>query len=136
MSEETTMNDTISVEKLSYRYPGAERRAIDSLSFSIAQGEIFGLLGPSGAGKSTAIKTMLVVLQGYRGSIRIDRRERTSWGRELFVRIGVAFEFPGFYPRLTALENLRFFASLYPRTGERPEALLERFGLLDAANKR
>lgn len=130
------MNDTIAVENLSYRYPGAERPAIDSLTFSIAQGEIFGLLGPSGAGKSTAIKTMLGVLRGYRGSIRIDRRELTSWGRELFARIGVAFEFPGFYPRLTALENLRFFASLYPRSGERPEALLERFGLLDAANKR
>lgn len=130
------MGDPIEVERLNYRYPGARRSAVDAVSFSIPRGEIFGLLGPSGAGKSTTIKTLLGVLRGYEGSIRILGRELDRWPRGLYTRIGAAFEFPSFYPRLSALENLRFFASLYSRGGEQPEALLERFGLLEAADKR
>jgi fluoroquinolone transport system ATP-binding protein len=130
------LDTVIDISDLGYRYPRATRDALHSVSFSIGRGEIFGLLGPSGAGKSTTIKTMLGVLRGYSGSIRIEDTELSDLTRSHYAGIGAAFEFPSFYPRLTALENLRFFASLYPEPRRDAMELLERFGLADAAHAR
>ncbi|MCB0681751.1 MAG: ATP-binding cassette domain-containing protein, partial [Saprospiraceae bacterium] len=57
----------LTVEQLSFRYPRSSNDALHELSFSIAEGEIFGFLGPSGAGKSTTQKILYKLLQGYRG---------------------------------------------------------------------
>lgn len=119
----------IEVRGLHYRYPGSPADTIKGIDFQIPKGEIFGFLGPSGAGKSTTQKILIGVLKHYRGSVKAMGRELSSAGSDYYEKIGVAFEFPNFYNRFTALENLRFFRSLYATETERPEALLAMVGL-------
>ena len=101
------------------------------LQFEIAAGEVFGFLGPSGAGKSTTQKILIGLLKNYQGSIRVFDRDLSEWGSDYYERIGVSFEFPNHYLRLTALENLNYFAKLYSRGTRSPRALLELVGLED-----
>ncbi len=125
----------LEVEQLRFTYPG-NRPAVRGISFAVRRGEIFGLLGPSGAGKSTTQRLLLGLLQGYEGSIRLFGEERSRLGPALFERVGVGFEFPKLYGKLTARENLQLFASLYRGETESPEALLREVGLEDAADQR
>lgn len=125
----------ITVDNLRFTYPNAPEESIKGISFSIDKGEIFGFLGPSGSGKSTTQKILNKLLDGYAGSAVISGTEVRNWGRDLYHSIGVGFELPNHYLKLTALENLRFFRSFYNR-GYRPEELLEMVGLKDAANKK
>jgi fluoroquinolone transport system ATP-binding protein len=126
----------IAVDALRYRYPGGETDAVRGVSFEIARGEIFGFLGPSGAGKSTTQKVLIRLLDGYHGTVKMFGRGLHSWGQELFERVGVSFELPSSYLKLTARENLALFCSLYQGEVERPEALLEWVGLADDADTR
>lgn len=126
----------IDVQDLKFAYPGSQADTLKGLSFNIGRGEIFGFLGPSGAGKSTSQKLLIGLLKGYRGRAAIDGREIREAGRSLYHRIGVAFEFPNLYTKFTALENLRFFGSLYPSPAKDPMKLLEMVGLADDADKR
>lgn len=127
----------IDVRNLVYTYPGAPRRAVDNVSFSVAKGEIFGLLGPSGAGKSTIQK---VLTKQHRriagGEVSVFGRSVQSWGQDYYERIGVGFELPNHYLRLTARENINFFRSLYKRKTRDPGQLLEMVGLGKAADVR
>jgi fluoroquinolone transport system ATP-binding protein len=125
----------ISVEGLTFAY-GKGPPAVHDLSFSIPAGEIFGFLGPSGAGKSTTQKILMRLLKGYRGSVSVMGRPLDDWREDYFEKIGVCFELPSNYRKLTALENLRFFAQFFSGPTEPPQALLERVGLADAAGKR
>lgn len=126
----------LTVAGLSYTYPGRTERAIHSLDFRIAEGEIFGFLGPSGAGKSTTQKVLISLLKGYEGQIEVLGRDLATWGQELFEQVGVSFELPNHYQKLTALENLNFFRSLYAGATADPLALLELVGLREDANTR
>jgi fluoroquinolone transport system ATP-binding protein len=119
----------IEVKGLSYTYPGEGRQVLQELDFAIAKGEILGFLGPSGAGKSTTQKILIGALKGYEGQVRVFGQELKQVNRSYYERIGVAFEFPNFYNRLTALENLSLFRSLYAGKTEEPMALLEAVGL-------
>lgn len=103
----------IRVEGLSYTYPAGRAAAVDAIDFEVPRGEIFGFLGPSGAGKSTAQKILIGLLRGYAGSARVLGREVAGWGPELYERIGVSFEVPNHFAKLTAVENLQLFAALY-----------------------
>ena len=133
----------INAKRLSYTYPGSKEKAVDGISFSIAPGEIFGFLGPSGAGKSTTQKILTGLLSGWAGEVLIKGKDLTSLGKEYCQQIGVAFEFPNFYQKFTAEENLEFFGSLYKNIQEqgkqalrdRITMLLEAVGLGDAAKK-
>lgn len=125
----------ITVEQLHYRYAGAEQDALQGLDFTIDKGEIFGFLGPSGSGKSTTQKLLFKLLAGYVGQACIDGREVRDWGPELYERIGVGFELPNHYLKLTALENLNFFRNFYRKSND-PMQLLEKVGLGEHANKR
>lgn len=118
----------IQVNELCYRYPNAVGEALQGLNFMIEEGEVFGFLGPSGSGKSTTQKILFKLLAGYTGSARIDGREVRDWGAELYERIGVGFELPNHYLKLTALENLHFFKNFYVRHRD-PQTLLDRVGL-------
>lgn len=118
-----------------FSYPGAARPAVEDVSFSVEGREIFGFLGPSGAGKSTTQNILIGLLDGYQGAVELLGRGVREWGRELYRRIGVAFESPNHYLKLTARENLALFAGLYGRDTEDPDGLLERVGLLDDADK-
>lgn len=124
----------IKVKELSYTYPGKDSPVLKGLNFNIRKGEIFGFLGPSGAGKSTTQNILIGKLKQYSGSATVLDQEVKSVGSEYFERIGVAFEFPNFYNRFTALENLRHFGSLYRERCSDPMDLLQQVGLKDAAN--
>ncbi|GIP34694.1 ABC transporter ATP-binding protein [Paenibacillus sp. J2TS4] len=121
----------IEVSSLTYAYAGSRTNTIKGVDFHISRGEIFGFLGPSGAGKSTIQKILIGVLKQYGGSVRVMGRELRQAKADYFERIGVAFEFPNFYSRFTALENLNFFRSLYSCETEEPKRLLARVGLED-----
>ena len=124
----------IHVENLSFMYAGTNQPAVKSLNFAIAPGEIFGFLGPSGAGKSTTQKILFRLLQGFQGSVKVFDRDLRDWGYEYFEQVGVSFELPNHYTKLTALENLRYFGALYQGSVMKPEALLEMVGLQEDGN--
>jgi len=111
-----------------------EVEAVRGVSFSIAEGELFGLLGPNGAGKTTTIKMLITLLIPTSGVARVlghDVVKDARWVRE---RIGYVFGGDrGLYERLSALDNLRYFAELYgvepKRQRARIDELLELVGL-------
>lgn len=126
----------IRVRELRFTYPKAPEPTVRGMDFEVGRGEIFGFLGPSGAGKSTTQKLLIGLLRGHEGDIAVWGREPVAWGPDYFQRVGVSFELPNHYPKLTALENLRFFASLYDGDTCDPIELLTAVGLADAANTR
>lgn len=125
----------IDVRNLTFTYQGGETPAVKGIDFSIDKGEIFGFLGPSGAGKSTTQKIIIGLLRGYQGQVSVMGKEVSGWGREYYERIGVGFELPNHYLKLTGKENLDHFASLYSGSTEDPLTLMEMVGLADAAHK-
>lgn len=124
----------INVNHLKYAYPASTNTVLNDLSFSIAEGEVFGFLGPSGAGKSTTQKILIGALKNYTGSVQVLGNEIKNTTPDYYERIGVAFEFPNFYSKFTALENLNVFRSLYAGATEEPMRLLELVGLEEAAH--
>ncbi|SHG95681.1 ABC transporter ATP-binding protein [Streptoalloteichus hindustanus] len=126
----------ITVEDLTFRYPGRDEPAVRGMTFSVDRGEIFGFLGPSGAGKSTTQKILIGLLTGHGGRVSVWGKEPAEWGQDYYERIGVSFELPNHYQKLTAAENLEFFASLYRKPSVDPGALLESVGLGEHANTR
>lgn len=127
----------IKVNNLSYSYPKAKEIALSNLNFEIAEGEIFGFLGPSGAGKSTTQKVLYKILHDYRGEVSVNGKSLRDWGDEYFETIGVGFELPNHYLKLTARENLRLFASFYPEKKLlNIDDLFEIFGLAQEVDKR
>jgi fluoroquinolone transport system ATP-binding protein len=129
----------IQVSQLHFAYPGQTTDTLIDLNFQIDSGEIFGFLGPSGSGKSTTQKLLIGLLNGHRGSASIFNKEISAWGSEIYQRIGVGFELPNHYSKLSAKENLSLFASLYGLSGshahKRISHLLEETGLIEAANQ-
>jgi len=103
----------IQVKNLEFTYPKSEKKAVNGVSFDIRKGEIFGFLGPNGAGKTTTQKVIIGLLKGYNGNVNILGRDLESWKIDLYNRIGVGFELPNHYQKLTAFENLELFASFY-----------------------
>ena len=117
----------IHVSAISYSYGDA--LAVDSVSFDVAAGEIFGLLGPNGAGKSTTVKMLTGQLQPSQGSIRILGMDAGVDNTEIQARIGVCFEEKNLYSAMTGIENLKFFASLFGIKALDPMPLLEKVDL-------
>lgn len=116
----------IEVEDLTFSY-GKDKEALHGLSFTVADGEIFGFLGPNGSGKSTTQKILTGILKRYGGSVTLFGKDlKNAHTQEFFRNIGVLFEFPYLYANLSALDNLRYFASFYPKEQLRdPEELLD-----------
>ena len=121
----------VEVGGLEFTYVAAKSPAVRNLSFRIDSGEVFGFLGPSGAGKSTTQKVLTGLLPRYRGSVSVLGRDLAAWGADYYEQIGVSFELPNHYLRLTGVENLSYFRALYRGETRRPEALLEMVGLAD-----
>lgn len=126
----------IEVNNLVYAYPKSTQPTVRGISFRIEAGEIFGFLGPSGAGKSTTQKVLIRLLPGYRGDVSVLRKDLRQWGNDYYERIGVGFELPNHYQKLTALENLRFFASFYDKKTQDPLQLLAMVQLQEDAHKK
>ena len=125
----------INVKDLTYTYAGASAETLHGLDFEVGEQEIFGFLGPSGAGKSTTQKILIGLLQQYGGSIQIMGREVSAWGQDLYEQIGVSFELPNHYLKLTGRENLAYFQSLYSGETHDPMAVLSWVGLDEDADK-
>jgi fluoroquinolone transport system ATP-binding protein len=121
----------IEVNNLSYTYAAAQQPAVKGLSFAIQPGEVFGFLGPSGAGKSTTQKVLIGLLREFQGQVQVFGKDLHSWKSDYYERIGVAFEVPNLYLKLTGLENLRYFASLYSAPTVDPEELLALVDLVE-----
>lgn len=136
VKERVRTDTVISVRGLTFSYPKTAEPAVRGMDFSVGKGEIFGFLGPSGAGKSTTQKILTGLLTGHGGSVSVWGKDPVAWGAAYYERVGVSFELPNHYQKLTALENLRFFASLYDRPTTDPLALLESVGLAEHANTR
>lgn len=126
----------IQVKNLVYTYPKRKEATVKDISFEIAKGEIFGFLGPSGAGKSTTQKVLTGTLQEYQGQVQVMQRDLKSWGADYYNHIGVGFELPNHYLKLTALENLQLFASFYEKPTQSLQTWLEKVGLWKDAHLR
>lgn len=114
----------ITAENLRVTYKNAQKPALKGISFFIDQGRIFGFLGPSGAGKSTTQKVLTRLLPNYEGNITINGKNLKKWSGDFYNHIGVGFELPNHYGKLTAIENLRFFAGFYDKKTKNPTDLL------------
>jgi ABC-2 type transport system ATP-binding protein len=122
----------IDIDHLSYRYPGSETDALRGLSLKIAPGRLFGLLGPNGSGKTTLISILSGLLLSKNGSVSINGRAPGSAPSDIAL---VPQDF-AFYPRLTVLENLRFFCGVQGLSAQRIDEALKTTGLTDARNQR
>ncbi|MTI60252.1 MAG: ABC transporter ATP-binding protein [Firmicutes bacterium] len=124
----------IEVKDLHFTYPGNSNETIRGITFNISKGEIFGFLGPNGAGKSTTQKIIIGLLRDYQGQVKVMDQEIRDWGKDYYERIGISFELPSLYNKLTAMENLSFIASLYNYKKVDFMELLEMVGLGDQAD--
>jgi len=105
------MTHTIQVDGLTRRF--GPLTAVDSVSFTVEPGEVFGLLGPNGAGKTTLVRLLNGVLASSAGSARVLNYDPATQGDLIRARTGVLTEQPALYERLTARDNLRFFGTMY-----------------------
>jgi ABC-2 type transport system ATP-binding protein len=125
---------------------GLERKfgsfaAFDGLSFDVDEGEVFGLLGPNGAGKTTTIRLLTCLISPTAGSATVCGFEITKEPRKVRELVGVQTENPCLYERLTAYENMDFFAQAYGVSSaeerrRRIRELLEFFRLWDNRDKK
>jgi ABC-2 type transport system ATP-binding protein len=113
--------------------------AVNDISFSVEEGEIFGLLGPNGAGKSTLIAMLTGLYLPDSGSIRILGCDAVSEVEKIKHLIGIVPQDLALYPALSARENLRFFGEMYGLSGkrlsERVESVLEYVSMTERANE-
>jgi fluoroquinolone transport system ATP-binding protein len=126
----------IDVHDLRYRYPKTQVETLHGLEFHVDDGEIFGFLGPSGSGKSTTQKILIGLLDGWSGEVTVLGRRPSQSDPEFYEHIGVGFEQPSSYLKLTARENLEFVRELYSGETSDPLELLERVGLRERADTR
>ncbi len=123
------------VENLHFQYPKQTNETIRNISFEIHKGEIFGFLGPSGAGKSTTQKIMIKILDDYQGTIQYKGKDLSSYGHDFYETVGVSFEMPIHFSKMTALENMLFFQKLYQNQAD-IDGLLKKVGLWEHRNQR
>ncbi len=126
----------IRVAHVSHTYPGSMTPSVRDISFTIETGEIFGFLGPSGAGKSTVQNLLTGLLPLREGDIFYDDMSVREIKPSFFNRIGVSFEHPNLYLKLTGYENLAYYAGLFDRKTVDPMILLRSVGLEEHADKR
>ncbi|OZB92963.1 ABC transporter ATP-binding protein [Paenibacillus sp. XY044] len=111
--------------------------AVDNMSLTVREGEIFGFLGANGAGKSTTINMVSSLLRPSSGEIRILDRDITKQSRFAKLNLGIVPQDLAIYEDMTAYENVSFFAGLYGLRGnqlkERTEEALDFVGLSDKA---
>ncbi|WP_066500519.1 ABC transporter ATP-binding protein [Abyssisolibacter fermentans] len=88
---------------------------LKDINFSVEKGEIFGFLGPNGSGKSTTQKILTGLLNHHKGEVKIAGKEIKNHGVEIYNDIGVLFELPYLYNSLSAVDNLKYFGSFYPK---------------------
>ncbi|WP_407272679.1 ABC transporter ATP-binding protein [Radiobacillus sp. PE A8.2] len=129
------MNSAIAINHVSHRF--GKQQVLNDITFSVTEGQIFGLLGPSGSGKTTLVKTIAGTLTPTQGEVIVEGMKMPSL--KAMSNIGYMAQSDALYSELTAQENLAFFASIYgvPRKNvkKRVEQVLDTLDLLAAKNK-
>ena len=115
--------NVIEVRDLYFSY--SKTPFLKNINFTVNKGEIFGFLGPSGAGKSTLQKVLTGLCTNYQGTAKILGIDSKKHDKEFYEKIGVDFEFPSLFEKLTARENLDYFASLYSGKKRNVDELLK-----------
>lgn len=114
-----------------------DNKAVDGMTFTVEPGEVFGLLGPNGAGKTTTVRLLNGILPPSAGTARVFGLDPVTQGEAIRRRTGVLTETPALYERLSARENLEFFATLQaiPQSdlSRRVDEMLEFFELSSRA---
>jgi len=115
-------------------------RAVDGIDLHVASGEIYGFLGPNGAGKSTTVKVLTTLLPPSAGTARVAGFDVAREGSKVRAAIGVALQDVALDPMLTGREHMRLQGGLQgiqrAERGARGDELLERVGLIDAADRK
>ncbi len=124
----------IEVSELYHSYQRNDEYAVRDVSFSVDKGEVFGFLGPSGAGKSTTQGILTGLLQLQKGTVEVAGYDIKHLKNEMFNQVGVSFEQSNVYSKLTARENLDFYARLFDVETVDSLELLKQVGLGDNAN--
>ena len=116
----------------------SEIKAVDDLSFSVPDGKIYGFLGQNGAGKSTTIRMLLTLISPSGGEIEIFGMNLKKHRKEILKRTGAIIERPDLYKYLSALDNLRIFATLSGMRVTQKKLIdqLEKVGLSERANSK
>ncbi len=135
--------DVIHVEQVSCTFKDKKEiiEAVKSISFRVKKGEVVGLLGENGAGKTTLLRMISTILEPTEGTISIDGEQIQDQMFYVKKRIGVLFgSETGLYERLTARENLQYFAHLYQiqkeKAKERIEQLASRFDMTNYLDRK
>ncbi len=128
------MSDIVIVEDLVKHYGAVH--AVDGISFTVAEGEIFGLLGHNGAGKTTTIRMLTGRTRPSAGRASIAGFDVVEDLDQIKPIINLVFEDANLYERLTGRDNLAMFARLYGVPVSRADELLEMLDLTEAAKRR
>ncbi|HCS41179.1 MAG TPA: multidrug ABC transporter ATP-binding protein [Anaerolineaceae bacterium] len=139
--ETNSLNKVFNTKTGLWKNKSKSTMAVESISFSVERGELFGLLGPNGAGKTTTVKMLTTLLLPTGGSAKILGMDVVKQTAEVRKHIGFAFSGSrGLYNRLTAFQNLKYFAELYSLkddyANKRIPMLLDLVGLADRADDR
>jgi sodium transport system ATP-binding protein len=114
--------------------------AVEEVTFSALDGQITGLLGPNGAGKTTTLRMLYTLLKPDRGHITVDGLDAASQPLEVRRRLGVLPDARGLYKRLTARENIAYFAQLHGMDGalirRRTDVLIQALAMHDIIERR
>jgi ABC-2 type transport system ATP-binding protein len=124
----------IEVRGLAMAY--GDLKAVDDVTFEVAEGEFFGILGPNGAGKTTILEMIEGLRKPDTGEVTVLGERVWPRNPSLLPRIGVQLQASSFFERLTAREQIHTFAALYGVSAARADAWLERVGLVDKASTR
>lgn len=124
----------VTVEQLAKHYGSV--RAVDGISFSVAAGEVFGLLGHNGAGKTTTIRMLTGRTRPTAGQATVAGYDIVAERDKIKPLINLVFEDQNLYERLSGRETLHFFADLYQAPRSRADDLLELVGLAEAAGRK
>ncbi|OBA72525.1 ABC transporter ATP-binding protein [Mycobacterium sp. 1554424.7] len=120
----------IKVERVTKRF--GDNIALNQISFSINEGEIFGFLGPSGSGKTTMINILTGQLQANSGKTELLGKDSQKLLPSDFEELGLVGDTSGYYEKLSLYNNLLLFARLYEVSKSRIEEILKQVGLYDS----
>ena len=126
-------NTIIRIENLIKKYENFT--AVDNLTFSVQEGEIFGLLGPNGAGKTTTLEIIETLRKKNSGDVWVAGMNIDKQATDIKKIIGVQLQAAGYYPNLTLVETIKLFAGLYNEDVD-PMALLDTVNLKDKASNK
>ncbi len=128
------------IESLSLTKHFRDLTAVHDLSFTVGDGEVFGMLGPNGAGKTTSIRMLAGLIGPSEGSARINGLGLGPDSQKIRAITGVLTEAPGLHDKLTARQNLGYYGRLYGLRGANLRRAVDRYlgivGLPDAGDRR